>query len=219
LIRWEHPEKGILAPDEFLDVLESSGQIVAVGSWVASTALTQLSNWIDEGIWKVDMIMCINTSPRQFSDPHFTQIMIEKLDRANVPSQNIVFEVTEHNIISNISEATEKMNNLIKRGISFSLDDFGTGYSSLSHLKNLPVRRIKIDRSFVRDICENADDEAMVASILALSKHLRLDVVAEGVEDLEQFKLLKRYGCQYFQGYYFGKPMPSHQIAKVFANK
>lgn len=216
LIRWEHPQRGLLAPIEFLDVLESSGQIVEVGSWVTTAALAQLAIWISQGIWKKDMILCINTSPRQFSDPHFAHTIHDQLDHANVPSKNIVFEVTEHNIIHNVSEAIEKMNNLIQRGISFSLDDFGTGYSSLSHLKNLPVSRIKIDRSFVSDICENADDEAMVASILALSKHLRLKVVAEGVENAEQFELLKNYGCRYFQGYYFGKPMPSQQITRLF---
>jgi diguanylate cyclase (GGDEF)-like protein/PAS domain S-box-containing protein len=219
LIRWEHPEKGLLTPIDFLDVLESSGQIVEVGSWVTAAALTQLSNWIKEGVWKPEMIMCINTSPRQFSDPHFAQTIHDQLDHANVPSKNIVFEVTEHNIIHNIREATEKMNNLIQRGISFSLDDFGTGYSSLSHLKNLPVNRIKIDRSFVSDICANSDDEALVASILALSKHLRLEVVAEGVENEEQFKLLKQYDCRYFQGYYFAKPMPSQQTAHFIEGK
>jgi diguanylate cyclase (GGDEF)-like protein/PAS domain S-box-containing protein len=212
LIRWEHPERGLLAPIEFLDVLESSGQIIEVGSWVINTALKQLSVWIGAGIWHSDMKLCINTSPRQFTDSRFANTIHSQLDGVNVPTECIVLEVTEHNIIHNVGEATEKMKDLIKRGVSFSLDDFGTGYSSLSHLRNLPVRHIKIDRSFVSDICENADDEAMVASILALSKHLRLQVVAEGVENSEQFHMLKKYNCQYFQGYFFSKPLSTRQM-------
>ena len=215
LIRWQHPERGLLSPIEFLDVLESSGQIIEVGSWVTNTALKQLASWISQGVWQSDMILCINTSPRQFSDPEFAETIHNQLDLVNVPAESIVFEVTEHNIIHNVGEAIEKMNGLISRGISFSLDDFGTGYSSLSHLKNLPVSHIKIDRSFVSDISENTDDEAMVASILALSKHLRLQVVAEGVENTDQFELLKKYDCPYFQGYLFSKPLSVQQITKL----
>ena len=215
LIRWEHPEKGLLAPIEFLDVLESSGQIVEVGNWVTNTALNQMAAWISQGVWHSNMVLCINTSPRQFSDPEFAEAIHNQLDLIDVPAKNIVFEVTEHNIIHNVGEAIDKMNDLIQRGIRFSLDDFGTGYSSLSHLKNLPVSHIKIDRSFVSDICENTDDEAMVASILALSKHLRLQVVAEGVENSDQFEILKKHDCQYFQGYLFSKPLSVQQITKL----
>ena len=219
LIRWEHPERGLLPPIEFLDVLESSSQIIEVGSWVTNTALKQMAMWIRQGIWHHDMILCINTSPRQFSDPEFAETIHNQLDLVNVPPESVVFEVTEHNIIHNVGEAIEKMNNLIHRGISFSLDDFGTGFSSLSHLKNLPVSHIKIDRSFVTDICENPDDEAMVASILALSKHLRLQVVAEGVENADQFELLKKYDCQYFQGYFFSKPLSTREITQLLEDK
>jgi diguanylate cyclase (GGDEF)-like protein/PAS domain S-box-containing protein len=207
LIRWEHPELGVVPPSEFLDVLESSGQIVEVGDWVIETALKQMTLWIEQGMVEPDFMLCINISPRQFRDSQFAHNIQSQLQRINVPSKNIIMEVTEHNIIHNLDDAILRMQELIQGGISFSLDDFGTGYSSLSHLKNLPVNHIKIDRSFVKDICDDRGDQAMVASILALSKHLGLEVVAEGVEAVEQFNLLKQYGCRIYQGYYFSKPL------------
>ena len=212
LIRWENPELGVVAPAEFLDVLESSGQIVEVGDWVIETALRQLTLWLDQGAVAKDFMLCINISPRQFRDAQFANNIHNQLERINVPTQNIMMEVTEHNIIHNLEDAILRMQELIHSGISFSLDDFGTGYSSLAHLKNLPVNHIKIDRSFVEDICDDPGDQAMVASILALSKHLGLEVVAEGVESLEQFHLLKQYGCKIYQGYYFSEPLSADKM-------
>ena len=212
LIRWENPELGVVAPAEFLDVLESSGQIVEVGNWVIETALEQLTLWIDQGLVTKDFMMCINISPRQFRDAQFANNIHSQLERINVPTQNIMMEVTEHNIIHNLDDAISRMEELIQSGISFSLDDFGTGYSSLAHLKYLPVNHIKIDRSFVEDICDDPGDQAMVASILALSKHLGLEVVAEGVEALQQFHLLKQYGCKFYQGYYFSEPLSADKM-------
>jgi len=219
LIRWDHPELGVVAPAEFLDVLESSGQIVEVGGWVIETALRQMTLWMDSGLVQKDFMLCINISPRQFRDAQFAHNIQSQLERINVPSRNVIMEVTEHNIIHNLDDAILRMQELINRGISFSLDDFGTGYSSLAHLKNLPVNHIKIDRSFVKDICDDSGDQAMVASILALSKHLGLDVVAEGVEDLEQFHLLKQYGCKIYQGYYFSKPLSSENMTDYLEAK
>ncbi len=218
LIRWENPELGLVAPAEFLDVLESSGQIVEVGGWVIETALKQMTLWMDQGLVAEDFMLCINISPRQFRDAQFAENIHGQLARVNVPSQNIMMEVTEHNIIHNLDDAILRMEELIHSGISFSLDDFGTGYSSLAHLKNLPVNHIKIDRSFVKDICDDPGDQAMVASILALSKHLGLEVVAEGVEELDQFHLLKQYGCKIYQGYYFSAPLsPDKMIEYLLA--
>jgi len=214
LIRWENPELGLVAPAEFLDVLESSGQIVEVGDWVIETALKQMTLWMDQGLVAEDFMLCINISPRQFRDAQFAHNIHEQLARVNVPSQNIMMEVTEHNIIHNLDDAILRMKELIHSGISFSLDDFGTGYSSLAHLKNLPVNHIKIDRSFVKDICDDPGDQAMVASILALSKHLGLEVVAEGVEELDQFHLLKQYGCKIYQGYYFSAPLSPDKMTE-----
>jgi diguanylate cyclase (GGDEF)-like protein len=219
LIRWENPELGLVAPSEFLDVLESSGQIVEVGDWVIETALKQMTLWMDQGLVAEDFMLCINISPRQFRDAQFAHNIHAQLSRVNVPSQNIMMEVTEHNIIHNLDDAILRMKELIHSGISFSLDDFGTGYSSLAHLKNLPVNHIKIDRSFVKDICDDPGDQAMVASILALSKHLGLEVVAEGVEELDQFHLLKQYGCKIYQGYYFSAPLSPDKMTEYLEAK
>jgi diguanylate cyclase (GGDEF)-like protein/PAS domain S-box-containing protein len=219
LIRWEHPELGLVSPAEFLDVLETSGQIVEVGDWVIETALKQMTLWVDQGLLNSDFLICINISPRQFLDKQFAENIHGQLERINVPTQNIIMEVTEHNIIHNIDDAIQRMQDLIQRGISFSLDDFGTGYSSLAHLKNLPVSHIKIDRSFVEDICNDTGDQAMVASILALSTHLGLEVVAEGVEELEQFELLKKFNCKYYQGYYFSKPLSDQDMTSFLVQK
>jgi diguanylate cyclase (GGDEF)-like protein/PAS domain S-box-containing protein len=219
LIRWENPELGLVEPAEFLDVLESSGQIVEVGSWVIETALKQMTLWMDQGLVAEDFMLCINISPRQFRDAQFADYIHGQLARVNVPPQNIMMEVTEHNIIHNLDDAILRMKELIHSGISFSLDDFGTGYSSLAHLKNLPVNQIKIDRSFVQDICDDPGDQAMVASILALSKHLGLEVVAEGVEELDQFHLLKQYGCKIYQGYYFSAPLSPDKMTGYLETK
>ena len=219
LIRWENPELGLVAPSEFLDVLESSGQIVQVGGWVIETALKQMTLWMDQGLVAEDFMLCINISPRQFRDAQFAHNIHAQLERVNVPSKNIMMEVTEHNIIHNLDDAILRMKELIHTGISFSLDDFGTGYSSLAHLKNLPVNHIKIDRSFVKDICDDPGDQAMVASILALSKHLGLEVVAEGVEKLDQFHLLKQYGCKIYQGYYFSAPLSADKMTEYLEVK
>jgi len=219
LIRWENPELGLVAPAEFLDVLESSGQIVEVGDWVIETALKQMTLWMDQGLVAEDFMLCINISPRQFRDAQFAHNIHAQLARVNVPSKNIMMEVTEHNIIHNLDDAILRMKELIHSGISFSLDDFGTGYSSLAHLKNLPVNHIKIDRSFVKDICDDPGDQAMVASILALSKHLGLEVVAEGVEELDQFHLLKQYGCKIYQGYYFSAPLSPDKMTEYLEVK
>jgi diguanylate cyclase (GGDEF)-like protein/PAS domain S-box-containing protein len=219
LIRWQHPELGMVSPAEFLDVLETSGQIVEVGDWVIETALKQMTLWVEQGLLDSDFLICINISPRQFRDKQFAENIHSQLERINVPTHNIIMEVTEHNIIHNIDDAIQRMQELIHRGISFSLDDFGTGYSSLAHLKNLPVSHIKIDRSFIEDICNDTGDQAMVASILALSKHLGLEVVAEGVEEQEQFELLKKFKCRYYQGFYFSKPLSNQCMTEFLLEK
>jgi diguanylate cyclase (GGDEF)-like protein/PAS domain S-box-containing protein len=215
LIRWQHPDKGLLLPIEFLDVLESSGLMVEVGLWVIETSLKQLAIWIDADIWGKDRKLCINTSPRQFRDSKFVESFRHYLKKVKVPPGCINIEVTEHNVIHNMEEAIFKMNDLIEMGVSFSLDDFGTGYSSLSNLKSLPVNRIKIDKSFIDDICSDSEDQAMVGSILAMSEHLNLEVVAEGVENIDQIEMLQKFNCKYFQGYYYSKPLDVKGMTKL----
>ncbi len=214
LIRWQHPHKGLLKPRDFLDVLESSGLMLEVGFWVVETALKQLAIWIDAGMWDNQQKLCINISPRQFRDDQFSDSMKHYLQKTGVPPESINIEVTEHNVIHNHEKAITKMGELIEMGVSFSLDDFGTGYSSLSNLKSLPVNRIKIDKSFIGDISHDRSDQALVGSIFALSEHLQLEVVAEGVETAEQVEVLKKFNCKLFQGLYYSNPLSVKKMTR-----
>ncbi|MFT5219173.1 MAG: diguanylate cyclase (GGDEF)-like protein/PAS domain S-box-containing protein [Planctomycetota bacterium] len=215
LIRWNHPEQGLTLPATFLHVLESSGLILEVGNWVIETALKQLSLWISAGLWSNDQCMAINISPRQFRDSQFVDSIKQVLAKLNVPPECVQIDVTEHNVIHSVEEANTKMNLLVDVGLSFALDDFGTGYSSLGQLKVLPVNCLKIDKSFVDDICEQGNDYAMVGSILALSKFMKLNVVAEGVESQDQLLALLALDCKCFQGFYFSKPLPVDELTEL----
>ena len=212
LLRWNDPDNGLTAPGNFLDILESSGLIIDVGQWVFEQSLKQLAVWIAEGIWDTRQRLSINISTRQFQDKLFSKAVSNLLDKINVPAQCIDIEITEYSVINDVNTAVSKMEELISKGITFSLDDFGTGYSSLSYLKNLPVSTVKIDKSFIHDITEDKSDEALVTSIITISKNLGLSVVAEGIETREQMQILKHYQCDYLQGYYFSKPVPAKEF-------
>jgi len=219
LLRWNDPENGIKAPGYFLDILESSGLMMDVGHWVLEESLKQLAHWIKQGLWKSDQRLSINISTRQFQDENFAQSILNLIEKINVPAQCIDIEITEYSLINDVKKSVTKMEELISKGVSFSLDDFGTGYSSLSYLKNLPVSTVKIDRSFIMDITEDKSDEALVTSIITISKNLGLSVVAEGVETKEQLEILKQFQCEYAQGYYFSKPVPALEFKKLLEYK
>jgi len=212
LLRWHDPENGVMAPGYFLDILESSGLIMDVGAWVIEESLKQLAIWIREGLWKPQQRLSINISTRQFQDEHFVKSVVNLINKINVPAQCIDIEITEYSLINDVKKSVLKMEELIDKGVSFSLDDFGTGYSSLSYLKNLPVSTVKIDRSFIQDITEDKSNEALVTSIITISKNLGLSVIAEGVETKEQLQILNKYQCEYVQGYYFSKPVPAMEF-------
>ena len=215
LIRWQHPEKGVVAANYFIDTLESCGLITRVGSWVMETAFRQLARWLADGLWNPQHRLSINISPRQFREERFVSTVKSLLNKINVPPSSIEMELTEHTVIHCFEDALNKMNQLIDLGFTFSLDDFGTGYSSLSYLKRLPVEIIKIDRSFVRDITEDPNEEALVSSILAMSRHLNKKVVAEGVETKQQVDILNKNECDYFQGYYYSQPLSQDKLTAV----
>jgi len=215
LLRWNDPENGIMAPGHFLDILESSGLIMDVGHWVLKESLKQLASWMAMGIWKPHQRLSINISTRQFQDEHFSHSVIRLIEEAGVPDQCVDIEITEYSLINDLKKSVAKMEELISQGVSFSLDDFGTGYSSLSYLKNLPVSTVKIDRSFIQDITIDKSDEALVTSIITISKNLGLTVVAEGIETKDQLKILKRFQCDYVQGYYFSKPVPAIEFESL----
>lgn len=218
LIRWQHPEKGLLLPGEFLDVLEASCLIMEVGNLVMEAAFRQLALWLEKGLWDPAHRISINVSPNQFRDERFVGRVIYLLETIHVPASCIDIEVTENIVISNVEEAIGKMQSLSDLGISFSLDDFGTGYSSLSYLKRLPVSTLKIDRSFVRDITTDSNDEALVSTILAMSEHLGMQAVAEGVETEAQLKILQTNHCRFYQGFYFNRPLPVGAFEQVLVD-
>ncbi len=203
LLRWRHPDKGVISPADFIPILETSGLILEVGQWVLETACETLVHWQAMGWWKSGMRLSINISPRQFRRSAFADDVLSTLDRHPIPENSLEMEVTEGIVIQHVDEAIVTMERLAKRGISFSLDDFGTGYSSISYLKQLPVTVLKIDKSFIRDIIEDRNDRVLVETIITMGRLLDLDVIAEGVEEEAQFDLLQKYGCHYFQGFYF----------------
>ncbi len=207
LLRWHHPQKGVVPPFEFIPVLEASGLIVEVGQWVVEQACQQLERWQQMGIWRPGMRLSINISPRQFRRDLFASDVIATLERYRVPPRSLDMEVTEGIVIQRVDEAIETMSLLSSRGVSFSLDDFGTGYSSISYLKRLPVSALKIDKSFVRDIIEDFNDRILVETIVTMGRLLDLEVIAEGVEEQQQLDLLRDYGCHSYQGFYFSKPV------------
>ena len=215
LIRWQHPDQGLLSPGDFLDVLESSGLVIPVGDWVIKESLVQLSEWLKKGIWNKANRLSINISPRQFRNEDFVPLIMTLIEETGVPASCIDMEITENVVIENIEETIAKMKAIERLGVTFSLDDFGIGYSSLRYLKSLPFSTLKIDQSFIRDIITNPSDKLLVSTMLSMSRHLGLDVVAEGIETRDQLELLESEQCHCFQGYYFSKPLTAAELEKL----
>ncbi len=207
LLRWPLDGGPMVSPAEFIPLAEDTGHIVQLGLWVLRTACAQLARWqTDESTRHLKV--AVNVSARQFHQPDFVASVKETVHAAGIDPGRLELELTESAILSDVDETILRMNELRALGIRFALDDFGTGYSSLSYLKRLPFDQLKIDQSFVRDMAENQGCEAIVLAILSLSHALGLEVVAEGVETPEQRDFLRQHGCDSFQGYLFGKPLP-----------
>lgn len=210
LVRWMHPKRGMISPNDFIPVAEESGLILEIGDLVLATTCQLLVEAEKSG----DIIphISVNISPRQFSNLNFVGWVSSILHKTGVNPNQLVLEVTEGIIIRNLEQTISNMQVLRKLGIRFSIDDFGTGYSSLAYLHQLPIDELKIDRSFICDIGSTKNDAIIVDTIIAMAKHLNLEVIAEGVETKEQLEYLINCGCTGFQGYYFGKPGPSDQM-------
>jgi diguanylate cyclase (GGDEF)-like protein/PAS domain S-box-containing protein len=211
LVRWNHPERGLVPPVEFIPVAEDSGLILPLGQWILRTACWQLRTW-SQHPETAHLSLAVNISARQFHDTQFVEDTLSVLDETGIDPRRLKLELTESLLIKNLDGIVGKMHALMQRGVRFSLDDFGTGYSSLSYLKRLPLEQLKIDRSFVRDIFEDENDIAIVRAIVTLGQSLGLQVIAEGVEEERQWHFLEGIGCQAFQGYYFGRPVPIEQF-------
>jgi diguanylate cyclase (GGDEF)-like protein/PAS domain S-box-containing protein len=214
LIRWIHPERGMVSPADFIPLAEETGLILPIGNWVLDSACKQLKAWQDDPDTR-DLVLAVNVSAKQFRRDDFVSHVQRALLFTGAQPSNLKLELTESTVLENVEDAIAKMRDLKQTGVSFSMDDFGTGYSSLQYLKRLPLDQIKIDQSFVRDISTDPSDAAIVGAIIAMTKELELEVIAEGVETEAQLEFLESRGCNAFQGYLFSRPMPNEQFKAV----
>lgn len=211
LIRWIHPERGMIPPLQFIPLAEETGLILPIGKWVLDTACAQLKAWQLDTLTR-DLILSVNISSKQFRQADFVAQIQAAVRQHAIDATRLKLEITESMLLENIDGVVTTMNALKAIGIRFSLDDFGTGFSSLQYLKRLPLDQIKIDQSFVRDLTIDSNDRAIVRTIIAMARSLKLDVIAEGVETEEQRQLLLNKGCSHFQGNLFGEPIPIEQF-------
>ncbi|MEA5097395.1 MAG: EAL domain-containing protein, partial [Burkholderiaceae bacterium] len=213
LLRWQHPEFGMIPPDEFIPIAESHGMIQAIGEWVLKTALHQFKLWMDQGLRLTSI--AVNLSALQLRDANLPERVMQILEEAGVPAQYLELELTESAMMEDPGQAMALMEKLHSHGIRMSIDDFGTGYSSLGHLKRFNAYKLKIDRSFVRDIPDDIDDKALVNAIIKMADSLGLHTIAEGVETEEQLNFLRKNGCDEIQGYYCSRPLPVQQFGTL----
>ena len=204
LLRWHHPVKGFISPAHFIPIAEETGLIHELGKWVLRCVFDQLRCWQqrDVPLFRVS----VNVTASQFAEGDFIHYLLAERERYEIPAELIEVELTESSLLFDSQKAIEQLKTLQSTGISVALDDFGTGYSSLSYLRDLPLNVLKIDKSFIDNI-EHQQSKELVRSIIAIGKHMKLLTVAEGTENLQQVEMLKEMGCDYFQGYYFSRPL------------
>lgn len=213
LIRWKLPNGELMPPSNFIPLAEETGMIVPIGKWALETACAQLKVW-EQHPQTSKIQLAVNVSARQFHQPDFVEKITELIERTAIRPDRLKLELTESLVLNDIEDTIQKMNTLRKIGVHFSMDDFGTGHSSLSSLKKLPLDQLKIDQSFIRDITSNSDDAAIVKTIIAMAKHMAMEIIAEGVETEEQRAFLEKHNCLYCQGFLFGRPMSAEALAQ-----
>ncbi|RRS30996.1 MAG: hypothetical protein P794_04975 [Epsilonproteobacteria bacterium (ex Lamellibrachia satsuma)] len=213
LVRWKHPTMGFLPPHKFISLAEETGMIIEIDQWVMETAMKQIGKWYRAGL--NPGVLAVNLSIKQLERNNFLQILTESINRYDFDPKWLELEITEGQMIKKPKEVIEKLDKINDLGIGISIDDFGTGYSSLSLLKRLPINRLKIDRSFIRNIPNDEEDVAIVKAIIALAKSLKLDLIAEGVETPEQKDFLVDNGCMNIQGYYCSYPISANEIESM----
>ncbi|EXF92541.1 diguanylate cyclase [Pseudomonas fluorescens HK44] len=211
LIRWQHPEHGLVPPDLFIPLAEQNGTIIAIGEWVLDQACRQLREWHDQGF--SDLRMAVNLSTVQLHHSELPRVVNNLMQIYRLPPRSLELEVTETGLMEDISTAAQHLLSLRRSGALIAIDDFGTGYSSLSYLKSLPLDKIKIDKSFVQDLLDDDDDATIVRAIIQLGKSLGMQVIAEGVETIEQEAYIISEGCHEGQGYFYSKPLPARELA------
>jgi diguanylate cyclase (GGDEF)-like protein len=217
LMRWQHATLGTVPPAVFIPVLEDTGLIEPFGEWAIRHACQQYQSWLKQGAVPANSKVSVNLSPRQFRQDNLEAVIGEALEESGLPAANLTLEITESMLMTSVEQNAELLSRLRQLGIGIAIDDFGTGYSSLAYLKNLPIDVLKIDRMFVKDIVDNADDAAIAHSIINLAHNLGLKVIAEGVEDVEVLEILHLLGCDLYQGYYFSRPASAADIPGLVA--
>lgn len=215
LLRWHHPERGLIPPDQFIPLAELNGDIVGIGEWVLNEACRQAAAWAAEGL---PLRVSVNLSAVQLRQPHIVGTILDTLSRHQIAPGGLELEITETSFMENIEDAINKLRQLASAGLIIAVDDFGTGYSSLSYLKRMPIRHLKIDRQFVTDLLCDEEDTRIANTIIDLGRSLNLSVIAEGVETPEQECYLAQRGCQMAQGYYFSKPLLPEELVRFVAD-
>ncbi|MDQ2991327.1 MAG: GGDEF domain-containing phosphodiesterase, partial [Candidatus Eremiobacteraeota bacterium] len=211
LVRWQHPERGLVYPDEFIPLAEETGMIVPLGAWVLREACRQAS------LWPPAIRLSVNVSPIQFKSAKFVETVRNALHESGLPAQRLDLELTESALLQESDGTLAVLNELRRLGVGISLDDFGTGYSSLGYLRSFRFDRIKIDRSFVGDLLQRAESEAIVRAVVGIGNTLGISTVAEGVETRGQLRRLRAHGCSEAQGYLFSKAKPADEITAMLA--
>jgi EAL domain-containing protein (putative c-di-GMP-specific phosphodiesterase class I) len=214
LVRWQHPEHGMISPADFIPLAEETGLIVPIGEWVLHTACRQNRAWQKQGLPAVRM--AVNISARQFRQPGLAQQVSQILHETGLDARWLELELTESMIMGNAENAIRTMQALNTMGVELAIDDFGSGYSSLAYLKRFPISKLKIDQSFVRDVMIDVNDATIAASVIALAKSMHLEVIAEGIEDHDQLTFLQQKGCHQGQGYLFSPALPADQAEALF---
>jgi EAL domain-containing protein (putative c-di-GMP-specific phosphodiesterase class I) len=213
LLRWAHPQRGIVSPGQFIALAEETGLINAIGDWVLEQACAQAHAWHEAGHRTLQI--SVNCSAQQFRREQFVETVRRTLRETELPPSCLELEITESVIIHHTEQIAGRMEALAQAGVRLALDDFGTGYSSLSYLKRFPIEKLKIDQSFVHDIPTDPEDAAIVTAIIAMAHSLGMEVTAEGVETSEQLQFLQQLQCDKAQGYYFGEPLPAVAFAEL----
>ncbi|WP_331851815.1 putative bifunctional diguanylate cyclase/phosphodiesterase [Polynucleobacter necessarius] len=214
LLRWSPMDFDIIPPDVFIPIAEEAGLIISIGEWALKGACAQLKRWSQSGLTK-NLVLSVNISAKQFRKANFAEMVEATVNQVGINPNLLKLELTESLLLEDVDAVISTMNVLRKLGVKFSMDDFGTGYSSLSYLKRLPLDELKIDKSFVLDIAWDEGDRAIIRSILSLAQTLKLRVVAEGVEIIEQRDYLLAEGCCFYQGYLYGKPLSEENFLSL----
>jgi len=213
LVRWQHPERGLIYPGEFIPLAEETRLMSDINDWVLMTACKEVKGWIDNG--HSDIRLSVNFSPLQVEHPKFVHRLLARLRQANFPPQNLEIELTENVIMNDLEHMVQKLNLLAEHGLRIAIDDFGTGYSSLNYLRKLPIHTLKVDQSFIQDIKDPKNEACIVNAIISMAHGLKLNIIAEGVETKAQLDYLKQLGCHEIQGFYFGKAEPGYKALEL----